>query len=59
VFKVGIKFDVVMTYEKATKRTYRFLENDPNFKIGTLYVQKSVFGDKAPKKIKVTVEVVE
>jgi hypothetical protein len=54
-----MKFEVEMEYEKATKRTFRFLENNPNYKIGTLYVQKSALGDKAPKRIKVTVETIE
>jgi hypothetical protein len=54
-----MKFEVVMEYEKSTKRTFRFLENSPNFKIGTLYVQKSAFDDKAPMKIKVTIEAIE
>jgi hypothetical protein len=54
-----MKFEVEMEYEKATKRTFRFLENNPNYKIGTLYVQKTALGDKAPKRIKVTVETIE
>jgi hypothetical protein len=54
-----MKFEVVLEYEKSTKRTYRFIENDPNFKIGTLYIQKSAFGDKVPDRIKVTVETIE
>ena len=51
--KKEIEFEV----ERATKNTYRFLEKaSGNPAIGTLYAQKSVFGDKEPKNVKVTVE---
>jgi len=45
---------------KATKRTYRFQEYGPEpiLKIETLYVKQSAFKTQ-PKKIKVTVEVIE
>ncbi len=39
--------------ERATKNTYRFQKKasgEPS--IGTLYVQKAVFGSKEPKKVK-------
>ena len=44
-------------FERATKNTYRFQEKtlaDPV--IGTLYVQKALFGGQTPKKVRVTVE---
>ena len=44
-------------FERATKNTYRFQEKtftDPV--IGTLYVQKALFGGQTPKKVKVTLE---
>ena len=44
-------------FERATKNTYRFQEKtftDPV--IGTLYVQKALFGGQAPKSVKVTLE---
>jgi len=51
------KKEIEFEFERATKNTYRFQEKaSGNPAIGTLYVQKSVFGDKEPKKVKVTVE---
>ena len=51
------KKEIDFEFERATKNTYRFQEKDPgNPAIGTLYVQKSVFGSKEPKTLKVTVE---
>ena len=47
--------EIEFEFERATKNTYRFQEkskDEPS--IGTLYVQKSVFGAKDPKKVKVT-----
>ena len=44
-------------FDLATKNTYRFQEKtftDPV--IGTLYVQKALFGGQTPKKTRVTVE---
>ena len=44
-------------FERATKNTYRFQEKtftDPV--IGTLYVQKALFGEQMPKRLRVTVE---
>ena len=44
-------------FERATKNTYRFQEQtftDPV--IGTLYVQKALFSNQTPKKLRVTVE---
>ena len=44
-------------FERATKNTYRFQEKSSGTPVvGTLYVQKSVFSSKEPKKVKVTVE---
>ena len=51
------KGELVFEFEGVTKDMFRFQEKAPwNPAIGTLYVQKSVFGDKEPKKVKVTVE---
>ena len=56
------KQEVVMEFERETKRTYRYNENaDLDSKIiGVIYVDKKAFGDEAaPKKIKVTIEAEE
>jgi len=47
-------------FEKTTKRTYRFHEYgpDPDLPIKTLYVKQTAFKAQ-PKKLKVTVEVIE
>jgi hypothetical protein len=51
------KKEIEFEFERATKNTYRFQERSTgNPAIGTLYVQKSLFGSKEPKKLKVTVE---
>ncbi len=51
------KKEIEFEFERATKNTYRFQEKSTGSPvIGTLYVQKSVFGSKEPKKVKVTVE---
>lgn len=51
--KKEIEFD----FDLATKNTYRFQEKTSGSPvIGTLYVQKSVFASKEPKKVKVMVE---
>jgi len=49
---------VELVYEKSTKNTFRFMEPESNSPpvLRTLYVQKYVFGGKAPEKIKVTIE---
>lgn len=49
---------IVMAFERATKRTFRFKEQAPEGEeaIGTLYVQKRVFDGKEPKNIKITIE---
>ena len=51
------KKEIEFEFERATKNIYRFQEkaSGPPV-IGTLYVQKSVFGSKELKKVKVTVE---
>jgi len=55
-----MKTELTMTFEKATKNTFRFMEDVKDKSstpvIGTLYVQKSVFAGKTPLKIKVTIE---
>ena len=49
--------EIEMTFERATKNTYRFNEGAAeNIAIGTLYVQKAVFEGKQPAKIKVSIE---
>ena len=51
------KKEIEFEFERATKNTYRFQEKDSgNPAIGTLYVQKFIFGSKEPKALKVTVE---
>ena len=49
--------EIEFEFERATKNTYKFQKKskgEPS--IGTLYVQKSVFGSKEQKEVKVTVE---
>ncbi|MFG1555506.1 MAG: hypothetical protein AAE985_03445 [Thermoplasmataceae archaeon] len=49
------KKEIEFEFEKARKNTYRFHEKaSGNPAIGTLFIQKLVFGDKKPKKVKVT-----
>ena len=49
--------EIEFEFERATKNTYRFQEKaSGNPAIGTLYVQKAVFGDREPRKVKDTVE---
>ena len=51
--KKEIKFE----FERAMKNTYGFQEKSSCYPVtGTLYVQKSMFGSKEPKKAKATVE---
>ena len=51
------KKEIEFEFERATKNTYRFQGKGPESPvIGTLYIQKSVFGSKEPKKVKVTME---
>lgn len=51
------KKEIESEFERATKNTYLFQEKSVGSPaIGTNYVQKSVFGSKEPKKVKVTVE---
>jgi hypothetical protein len=51
------KFTATFSYRNDTKRCYRFQEIDGE-KIETLYAKKSNFS-RQPKKIRVTVEVIE
>ena len=49
--------EIEFEFERATKNTYRFQEKSAGSPvIGTLYVQKSLFGSKEPKIVRVTVE---
>ncbi|MGC8562132.1 MAG: hypothetical protein ACP5NO_02895 [Thermoplasmata archaeon] len=51
------KKEIEFEFERATKNTYRFQEKSSgNPIIGTLYVQKSLFGSNEPRSLKVTVE---
>jgi len=51
------KREIEFEYERPTKNTYRFQEKTEGSPvIGTLYIQKSLFGSKEPKNVKVTVE---
>lgn len=52
------QFVSTFDFLKATKRTFRFQEYGTDIKIETLYVKQSAFKAQ-PKKIKVTVEVLE
>jgi hypothetical protein len=50
------KEEIEFEFELATKNTYRLQEKSAGSPvIGTLYIQKSVFGSKEPKRVKVTV----
>lgn len=52
-----MKKEIEMTFEKSTKNTFRYMETATGeVAIGTLYIQKDVFGGKQPGRIKVTVE---
>lgn len=59
--KNGKAKTIAMTFERPTKRTFRFKEEAPEGEelVGTLYVKKSVFDGKEPKSIKVSIEVTE
>ncbi len=54
-----MNFKVTMKVEKETKNAIRFQETGTKGadKIGTLYVQKSAFGDTTPEIITVEVTV--
>ena len=52
------ELEATFSYERSTKNTHRYQEDDAPPKIGSLYVQKWAL-DGTPKKIKVTVEVLE
>ncbi len=55
-----MKAEINMKFEKATKNTFRFMEETKDESvtpiIGTLYVQKSAFQGKTPESIKVSIE---
>jgi hypothetical protein len=57
---IFMKTELTMTFEKATKNTFRFMENIKDSTstpvIGTLYVQKTAFAGKIPQKIRVIIE---
>ena len=51
------KKEIEFEFERDTKNTYRFQEKSEGAQtIGTLYVQKFIFGSKEPKALKVTLE---
>ena len=55
------KIERTFSFERATKNTYRFHEDEDGQPpaIGNLYIQKWATGSNPPKRIKVTVEPVE
>jgi len=55
------KREIEMVIEKETKNTYRFkaLEQGQPEPIVNVYVYKWFFGTNKPKKIKITIEVIE
>jgi hypothetical protein len=57
---IHMKTELSMTFERATKNTFRFMEDlkDPTSTpiSGTLYGQKAAFAGKSPQKIKVIIE---
>jgi len=52
------QFVSTFDFLKATKRTFRFQEYGTDIKIESLYVKQTAFKTQ-PKKLKVTVEVIE
>lgn len=42
---------ITFTYERDTKRTYRYKEDSDNPIVGTLYMSKASLGDNPPKKL--------
>jgi len=53
------RITVEFAFERATKNTFRYQEVvEPGYppKIGTIYIQKWIVGNKAPAKLKVTIE---
>lgn len=54
-----MKLTVKLTFEKATKRTFRFREDEESPVIGTLYIKQSALNGKAPESIVVTIETEE
>lgn len=51
------KIEIGFEFKRATKNTYRFQEKSTGSSvIGTLYVQKLVFGSKEQKIVNVTME---
>jgi len=53
-----MKIEAEFVYEKETRNFFRFQEIGAMRHIGTLYVQKATF-EKQPKRLRVTVEVIE
>lgn len=51
-----MKVSVKMKLDKETKRTYRYKEEEENYKLGTIYIQKSIVGKTPPEFVTVTVE---
>lgn len=47
--------EIKFTYERDTKRTYRFTEDSDDPSIGVLYVKKTLFKSQ-PSEVKVTLE---
>ncbi len=52
-----MKKDIEMKFEKAVKSTYKYMEITNSVPaLGNLYITKSVFENKKPPTIKITVE---
>ena len=57
------KATVNFIFEKSTKGAHRFKEVDDNnnaidyaeLAVGTIYIKKSFFGDKAPKRLQIDI----
>ena len=53
------KLELKFTYEKETKNTVRYKEEAHSSKdvaVGVIYIQKSVLGEPAPQRLRVTIE---
>ena len=55
------KLELKFTYEKETKNTIRYKEDESKFEasVGTLYIQKEALGIPVPQRIRVTIEAAE
>jgi len=51
-----MKKEIKLVFEKETTGTYRYKETADEITVGTLYIKKSVFTEKRPDEITVTIE---